>query len=300
MIRAVALAAVAAVIAAPAGAEFRAIKKVAPELLRVAPDASGVRRPADILPDGEITVGADRVRHAYLTGPTERYRHGILGDAVEAGGMRIVTRAGRSIAFELPRDSVFEDRRVRLWDVDGDGAAEAVAIRSYLDRGAALAVYRIQENGIAPLAETPALGIPNRWLNPIGVADFDGDGRLEVALVTTPHIGGTLKLYRLQFGRLVEAFRQFGFSNHRIGARELDLSAVLDMNGDGVPDIAVPDASRTSLMVVTFAKGKFRVLARASHENEIDSRILLRDADRDGKPDLVYRLADGSVIAALR
>lgn len=288
------------VLASPADAQFRSVTKIAPGVLD---EVSSVKKPEarpGMLPDGEITLGRARIREAYLAGPTTRYRHGILGDAVEASGFRVLTASGNTIAFRLPTDSVFEDRRVRLWDIDGDGAAEAVAIRSYLDRGAALAVYRLDGKRIVPLAETPALGIPNRWLNPIGVADFDGDGRLEVALVTTPHIGGTLKLYRLESGRLVEAFRRFGFSNHRIGSRELDLSAVLDFDGDGVMDIAVPDTTRTSLMVVTFVRGNYAVLAQATHESEIVSRIRARDADGDGKADLVYRLEDGSVVAALR
>ena len=289
-----------ALLAASAAAEFRQVTKVDPAVAaRVLAAPKSEDRP-EMLADGEVTVGRSRVREAYLIGPTERYRHAILGDAVEASGFRVVTPGWQIMEHMLPTDSVFEDRRVRLWDVDGDGVAEAVVIRSYLDRGAALAVYRIGQDRIAPLAETPALGIPNRWLNPIGVADFDGDGRLEVALVTTPHIGGTLKLYRLTSGRLVEVHQRFGFSNHRIGSRELDLSAVLDFNGDGIMDIAVPDASRTRLRVVTFAGGKYGVLAESVHDSEIVSRIALHDADGNGRPDLVYRLEDGTTIAASR
>lgn len=289
-----------AAFATSADAQFRSVKKIAPDIVEgILGTAKPERRPL-MLADGEITFGRGRVREAYLIGPTERYRHGILGDAVEASGFRALTAGGRTMEFRLPADSVFEDRRVRLWDIDGDGAAEAVAIRSYLDRGAALAVYRMRGERVVPLAETPALGIPNRWLNPIGVADFDGDGRREVALVTTPHIGGTLKLYRLESGRLVEVYRRFGFSNHRIGSRELDLSVVLDFNGDGISDIVVPDATRTRLMVVTFARGRYVLLAETGHDQEIVSRIAMHDADGDGKPDLVYRLEDGSAVAALR
>lgn len=286
--------------ATSADAQFRSVKKIAPGIVEgILGPAKPDTRPG-MLADGEITFGRDRVREAYLVGPTDRYRHGILGDVVEASGFRLVTASGRTLDFQLPVDSVFEDRRARLWDIDGDGATEVVVIRSYLERGAALAVFRAGRKSIEPLAETPALGIPNRWLNPIGAADFDGDGRREIALVTTPHIGGTLKLYRLESGRLVEAYRRSGFSNHRIGSRELDLSAVLDFNGDGVSDIAVPDATRTRLMVVTFARGNYAVLAEAGHDQEIVSRIGAHDADGDGKLDLVYRLEDGSAVAALR
>lgn len=257
----------------------------------------------DMLPDGQVAgnrTRGGRVRAAYLILPTERYGHGILGDRIEAGGFRIRTTARRRLELVLPEDSVFEDLRVRLADVDVDGRDEAVVVRSYLDRGAALAVYRIGPDRIEPLAETEPLGIPHRWLNPVGVADFDGDGRPEIALVTTPHIGGTLKLYRLEGGRLALTAERRGFSNHRIGSRELDLSAILDFNGDGVADIALPDDSRRLLRVVTFAGGKYRMLAEAENGSPINSRIWARDMDGDGKTDLVYKLEDGSIFAALR
>ncbi|PMR68583.1 hypothetical protein CR158_22340 [Halomonas heilongjiangensis] len=38
--------------------------------------------------------------------------------------------------------------------------------------------------------------MPNRWLNPVGVADLSGNGEAEIAAVTTPHIGGVLRVYR--------------------------------------------------------------------------------------------------------
>lgn len=253
----------------------------------------------DALPDTEVTSG-QTVRAAYLIRPTRRYGHGILGDAVEAGGFRVVFSDGRTAEFILPADSVFEDRRVRLADVDGDGRDEAIIVHSYLNRGAALAVYRLRDGKITPLAETPALGTPYRWLNPIGVADFDGDGRKEIALVTTPHIGGTLKLYRLQGGRLAEAGSRWGFSNHWIGSREQDISAVLDFNGDGIADIAVPDQTRTRLLVIAFARGRFSVVAETTHDASVRTKIVPRDANGDGKTDLVYGLDNGSTVAALR
>ena len=39
-----------------------------------------------------------------------------------------------------------------------------------------------------------------RWLNPVGVPDLDGEERAEIAAVITPHIGGTLKVYRRTTG----------------------------------------------------------------------------------------------------
>ncbi len=37
-------------------------------------------------------------------------------------------------------------------------------------------------NELSIIAETPPIGIPHRWLNPAGIADFDGDGVADLAI----------------------------------------------------------------------------------------------------------------------
>ncbi len=272
----------------------RRVLKAAAVLLGLAAapwPAAAAERP-DMLPDGVVIAGQRDIAFAWLTGPTERYRHGVLGDAIEASGLAVEMADGRRLAFELGPDSVFEDRYPRLYDLDGDGHDEILVVRSYLDRGASLAVLGVEGDRLALQAETPAIGTANRWLNPVGAADFDGDGATEIALVQTPHIGGTLRLYRWQDGRLTEAHRAEGFSNHAIGTRELGLSAVIEANGDGIPDLAIPGADRRTLRIVTFATGRFRELASVTHAAAIASAIVLRD-DEGGRR-LTYTLLDGS------
>lgn len=249
------------------------------------------------LPDFEATRGEGAVCQAWLGGPTDRYRHGVLGDRIEATTLNFMTGDGAVHSFELPDDSVFEDRRLRLYDLDGDGRDEAIVVRAYPDAGAALAVYSFDGEAIRPLAETPAIGTPNRWLNPAGAGDFDGDGRVEIAYVETPHIGGTLRLVELRAGTLAADGSARGFSNHAIGSRELGMAAVMDWNGDGVPDLLLPDSRREALRVVTFAGGAFRELDRVEHQSAIVSGIVT--TRETGTPRLwaVYTLAGGTVVA---
>ena len=70
----------------------------------------------------------------------------------------------------LSANSVFEDRKPRLADLDGDGTDEIIVVRSYLDRGAALSIVKLKAEGLEIVAETPAIGRANRWLNPAGIA----------------------------------------------------------------------------------------------------------------------------------
>ncbi|MBM3565401.1 MAG: VCBS repeat-containing protein [Alphaproteobacteria bacterium] len=260
--------------------------------------APAAERRDGMLPDGEIAFGTRNIRAAWLTDPTGRYAHGVLGDAIEAEGLAVETADGRRLQFRLPADSVFEDRYPRLADVDGDGEDEIIVVRSYLERGAALAVLKAGPDGLAIVAETPAIGLPNRWLDPIGAADFDGDGRIEIALIQTPHIGGILKLYRWEKTGLRLVVEYAGVSNHAIGSRALGLSAILDADGDGRPDILVPDQQHRTLMALGLRDGKIAEIAEVPHQSSIVTDFVRIDGG-GGRVGVVYALADGTVVAVV-
>lgn len=249
----------------------------------------------DMLPDGVVIRGHGLVSTAWLTGPTRRYAHGVLGDATEASGLAVETAGGKTLMLALSTDAVFEDRYPRPVDIDADGNTELMVVKTYVARGAALALAGIRGGRLSLIAESDPIGLPNRWLNPVGTADFDGDGRVETAHVETPHIGGVLVLSRLMGARLEPLHRAEGFSNHRIGSRELGLSAVFDANGDGVSDILLPDRSRTGLRLITFAGGTFRELGSIGLGAEVVSGFRpVRIGDRQA---FAMTLTDGGAFA---
>jgi hypothetical protein len=150
------------------------------------------------------------------------------------------------------------------------------------------------------LAESEPIGRSNRWLNPVGVADFDGDGTREIAVVITPHIGGILKVYTRKGSRLVREYEAQGFSNHVIGSRELGMSAIVDFNEDGVPDIALPGAQRRRLRIVTFAGGRFAELHNLKYGSRIFTAVLPANFETQVFPDLVFGLEDGTLVVLPR
>ena len=249
---------------------------------------------SEMLPDGVVSRGTRNVRAAWLINATKRYGHGVLGDAIEAGGLAVEDPVGAVARYQLPGDTVFEDRLARIVDVDGDGNDEILTVKTYLRSGAAVAVFDFEHGKLKPLAESESIGLAHRWLNPVGAADFDGDGKVEIAVVRTPHIGGILMFYRLESGKLREVARYRGFSNHRMGSRMLGLSAIADFNHDGVADIAVPTADRRTLRLVGFAGGQLSEIGRIEHERgEIATDIVARDLTGNGRPDLIYGLSSG-------
>ena len=173
----------------------------------------------------------------------------------------------QDVIYKLPLNRVFEDLLPRLIDLDGDGRDELVLVESDLLRGAALVVLGLRPappaSGPAPqgraadsaapmelteLARSPYAGSSFLWLNPLGFADFDGDGRTDVSAVVTPHIGGTLTLYHYRPPLLVPFARAMDVSNHRMGSIEQQLGVVLQPAAPAQrASIVVPDMTRRAL-----------------------------------------------------
>lgn len=172
---------------------------------------------AALLPVAGWTAEA-RVVAARFAEPTTRYDHGVLGDAVEWGALTITVRDGtssREHTIRLPKSRVFEDVAPRLVDLDRDGSPEVLVVETDLARGARLSAW--QPGAAAPFAATPFIGQRHRWLAPLGGADLDGDGFVEVAYVDRPHLAKVLRVWRYRDGAFREVAAAEGLTNHRIG-----------------------------------------------------------------------------------
>jgi FG-GAP-like repeat len=148
------------------------------------------------------------------------YRHDILGRTPEWSRLVVTlgpkgraVREGAALAFPVARHRLYEDTVPRLADLDGDGRPEIMVVESDHRRGARLLALFLDGR----TAATPFIGTPRRWLAPVGVADLDGDGRAEIAYVETPHLGGVLKIARLDANMIRVVAEVQGLTNHRIG-----------------------------------------------------------------------------------
>jgi hypothetical protein len=181
--------------------------------------------------------------------PTDRYDHAVLGDAMEWGGLDLTTASGQVLRVTLPESRVFEDVTTRLADLDGDGDREVVVVETDIARGAMLAVY----DASGRVAATAPFGETHRWLAPAGIADLDGDGRIEIAYVDRPHLARELVVVCLEGAELVELARLAGLTNHRIGDRVIR-GGVRDC-GAG-PDLRLAESTWTRVMRVVFQNGR--------------------------------------------
>ncbi len=197
-----------------------------------------------------LSTLAQDITSARYGGPTHAYDHGILGDKVEY--TKLILRAGgRRVVIEAGEGYVFEDLAPRLADLNGDGRPEVIVVRTDMQRGASLAIYGVE--GL--ITQTPPIGRRYRWLAPVGVGDFDGNGRVEIAYIETPHLGKVLKIYHFFSQKLVLAASAQGLSNHRIG--EDFISGGVRNCGQG-DEIITADASWQRIMSTTIEGGTVR------------------------------------------
>lgn len=193
---------------------------------------------------------------ADYSAPTTRYDHGILGDAVEWGALKLrvdfcagcATRDVRNLVLKLPENRVFEDIAPRLVDVDGDGNPEVIVVETDLAKGARLAIYDM--GGLR--AATPFIGRTHRWLAPIGAADLDGDGFVEIAYIDRPHLARILRVWRFKNNDLALVAEKSGLTNHNIGD---DVISGGLRDCEGVPEMITTDAHWQNIMATRLVRG---------------------------------------------
>lgn len=214
---------------------------------------------------------AQEITGATYTDPTTRYDHGVLGDEVEWGALRLDLSDGRQLTMTLPESQVFEDTAPRLADVNGDGAPEVIVVEASLRLGARLAVWGPEGR----LAATPYMGRPHRWLAPVGVADLDGDGMPEIAYIDRPHLLRLLRVWRFEDNKLVHVADAPNLTNHRIGWDHIP-GGIRDC-GDG-PEIVVASRDWSRVMAVQFVNDRLesRVLGPASGPDSLNAALTCR------------------------
>ncbi|MGA8514698.1 MAG: VCBS repeat-containing protein [Burkholderiaceae bacterium] len=225
---------------------------------------------AQRLSGSQVVRGSKDVAWAWLGSPTVRYPHRALGSPVHAGSLHALVRTAsdtlHEVIYRLPVQRVFEDLTVRLIDLDGDGRDEMVVVESDALRGSAIVVLGLRSQPqinrssnpanamvLTELARSPHTGGTFYWLNPIGAADFDGDGKLDMASVTTPHVGGVLTLYHYRPPLLEPYAKAMDVSNHRMGDPEQDLAVIVELPGLR-PTVVVPDMTLTALHALRWEK----------------------------------------------
>ncbi len=230
-----------------------------------------------LLADSRI-VQSSRGELAILSEPTTEYRHGVLGDAVEAASVTVIGEE-RPVTIPAPAGTVFEAVAPMWADVDDDGLDELLVTASDSGGGARLTVY---EPDGSLVGSSPPIGRGNRWLNQLAVAPTGPAGETEIIEVRTPHIGGIVRWHRLIEGDFALVATASEYSTHRIGSRNVDQGVVVDTTGDGRPETLVPTQDQESLVALGRAGEQATVLTTVELGGRLSTNLE------------VLKLSDGS------
>ncbi|PSL22362.1 FG-GAP repeat domain-containing protein [Shimia abyssi] len=228
-------------------------------------------------------AGAEETREilgARYDAPTDRYGHGVLGDAIEWGAlvMQVDTCPAcallktTDVTFTLPQARVFEDLEPRLADVDLDGDNEVIVIETNRSQGASLAIY----DDTGKIAQTPYIGRANRWLAPLGATDLDGDGFVELAYIDRPHLAKTLRIWQFRDGKLTPVAERAGLTNHRIGE---DFISGGIRHCAGRPEIVTASGDWRRVMISTLESGAVlsRDIGQFHGQKSLELALLCQD-----------------------
>lgn len=205
--------------------------------------------PFNALPDARIVLNADQSQAAVYVGATnERYVHGILGDDLEGAALIIANVEDLSVPtiIDLPDDDVFEGLSPIWADVDSDGTEDLITTVSSPEGGSQIRVYHATDGSL--LASGPAIGQSERWRHQLAWGAFGPNGENELVEVLTPHIGGIVGFYRYNGTDALEIVATLpGYTSHVIESRNLDMAVAGDFDGDGQPEIVLPNQNLTRI-----------------------------------------------------
>jgi hypothetical protein len=227
-------------------------------------------RDYNLMEEKIVTISSDSTVLATYINPVTRYKHGILGDAVEAGSLAVYFDK-QYLILVLKEEYVFEDIAPRLVDIDRDGLPEIICIRSQSNRGAGIVIYKITNKELTEYAWVNEIGTPNRWLNIASIGDLNANGNMEIIWVQTPHIGGILKVAEINKGALEVLDQSTLYSNHAIGEKNLCLSVLTKKSNQLM--IHLPSHDRKEIVSLIY-NGKLKEIGRVTKEIDFAKSLL--------------------------
>ncbi|MBT3390490.1 MAG: hypothetical protein HN413_08770 [Chloroflexi bacterium] len=237
--------------------------------------------PVNALPDARL-LQDEFGRILLLSGPSEIYSHGVLGDALEATQISLVeTHPVTQLVhvFKIPEGRVIEGIAPIWADLTGDGQREIVITLSDATHGAQLAVF--DETG-ALIARSDVIGQGYRWRHQIAVAPFGPHGEMELVTVLTPHLGGIVEFYQLTGDHLRLTAQLGGYTSHVINSRNLDMALAGDFDGDGNLELLTPNQARTELGAIRRDENGATVVWSLPLQGVLSSNLASATSD-DGK-----------------
>ena len=233
--------------------------------------------------------------YVVLTGESQNYPHGILGDKVESRGFEVYTRGLLAGKYELPDNRVFETLRPLIADIIPDNPGEEIILTSSnIDEGARVEVYSQKGEFIG---NSDPIGRGYRWLHILGAAAFNETPKKYIAIVKTPHIKGSLELLYWNGESLEsEVSLSSNLSTHHIGSSNLNMALLLNMDSRNGSELLIPSSDFRKLLVIKYSGKELKVIRTFELPGRISSNIYFDNAD---PPSIWIGLSNGMIVRIL-
>lgn len=221
-------------------------------------------------------VGAQSIASARYVQQTNAYGHGAV-EGGEYAELQVTLSDGKRLGVSY-RSAVFEDTAPRLHDFDGDGDPEIVTVVSSFAAGARVQIFALRQGQLVPFASNAPIGTRNRWLAIAGIADFNGDGRDDIAYVDRPHLAKVLRLLSVDIAGEMATLRplatQSGLTNHHYKAPDIE-GGVRDCKGDA-PVILTADGDWQNVVETRLIDGELQSTPVAPYVDATSFKPFLR------------------------
>ncbi len=224
----------------------------------------------DITKDSDIVYNRVGIT-VVLTGNSDRYGHGILGDKIEATGFVVYKNSKVIGEYQLENNRVFETLRATIADiVPGNSGPEILLTVSDEIGGARVEVFTLEGES---LGSSDPIGQGFRWLHLLGVAPLGNSNENRVIIVQTPHIGGILKLLKWTGDKLETDIKKNGVSTHLMGSNNLNMAVLF--NGE----ILVPSNDFRSLKVFKVISNELKIIKEIELGGKLNTNIFYDKTD---------------------
>lgn len=245
------------------------------------------------LPDARLVKSGSGLV-AFLSNPTRRYAHGVLGDAIEANEITVADIGGNGrleVRAEITAESggVFEEISPMWVEARGN---ELLAVSESADGlGTRVSLYH-PDGRLA--AAGPFIGEPFKWRHVLAAGPFGPNGEFEIAAVRTPHLDAVVEFYRPDFesGTLDIVAEVPGYTSHRLDTRNLDTARAGDLDGDGRWELLVPNRSYTELAAIRRTENGAEVAWTLPAGGEISTNVASA-TDENGRAMVAVGRSDG-------
>lgn len=172
-------------------------------------------------------------------------------------------------------------RGMAVGDLTGDGFPDVVLANRRGVRGEATNTFYVND-GTGQFRERRSLAGGGSFNN-VSLADFDGDGDLDI--VAAGISGSSHYLYLNDGAGRFEPGKAFGVSNRDSDGANL---AVADLNADGRPDVVLVNHGEPGQIFFGDGKGSFAPSVAFTDRVQTESyAVAIGDMDGDGSPDVV-------------